>query len=201
MPEADFGKNLNLPSGDGRYAKLSKKGDKIKFRIAGTPHYETKHFLPDKTIALCEKYNADDPALTCKYCDDYQKAVDIGDENMARQMKPVTTFYYPIVDLNLNKARIFQFTAKGIHYGIKGYADEGVDVFGCDWVVERTEDKKAGYYKVLRLDSKALTKEQDEQLKIAKTFKLNQRTSKSIQPDEGELTEEDMKAIDEANAK
>jgi len=199
MPDADFGKKLNLPSADGRYAKLAKKGDKIKFRIANTPHYETKHFLPEKEVVFCEKYNADDPTLTCKYCDDYQTAFDIGDEVMAKQLRPSTTFYYPILDLNLNKARIFQFTAKSIHYSIKGYADEGVDVFACDWSVERTEESGANYYKILRLDTSALDKVQMEQLLIAKEFKLESKTSKSIQVDDPEFTEDDLNKIDEEN--
>ena len=189
MPTADFNKNLNLPSGGGRYVKLSKKGDKIKFRIATTPHYETKHFLGDKEFSLCGKYNSEDPKTTCKYCQDYALALENNDEVVAKQLKPMTTFYYPVLDINEGKAKIFQFTAKSIHYTIKGYADEGVDVFACDWSVERTEEQGANYYKVLRLDATELTKEQEEELNKAKAFKFDQKASDSI-------SEEDMDEID-----
>ncbi len=195
MPEASFEKNLNLPSSGGRYVKLSKKGDKIRFRIAGTPHYETKHFLGDKEIEFCGKYNSDDTKATCKYCEDYATALEMGDEKTAKQIKPFTTFYYPILDLGDNKAKIFQFNAKGIHYTIKNYADEGVDVFACDWSVERTEEQGPNYYKVLRLDGKKLTKEQDEELVKAKGFKLSQKPSSSVST-EGELSDEQMDEID-----
>ncbi len=188
MPEAAFDKELNLPSDSGRYVKLSKKGDKIKFRIAATAHYETKHFLGGKEVTFCGKYNSDDHNASCKYCEDYQLAVDNGDTETAKQLKPSTTFYYPIVDLTNAKepkARIFQFTAKGIHYTIGGYAKEGVDVFGCDWVVERTEEQ-GNYYKVLRLDSKLLSKEQNEALEQAKLLKLNRGLASSSIADESE---------------
>jgi len=184
MNTADFNKDIKLPIAQGIYTKLSKKGEKIKFMIAATPHYETVHFLGDREVVLCGKYNSENPEEGyCKYCDDYQTAVNMGDKNTVKQIKPVTNFYYPILNLDTNQATIFQFTAKSIHYGIKGYSDEGVDVFACAWLVERTEDKKLGYYKILNMGPVKLTIEQEEQLKIAKGLSPKGRESSSVVDD------------------
>lgn len=171
MPEASFGKELNLPANESKFIKLKSKGDSIKFRIAGTPHYQTKHFLGDKTVVLCTKYNSDDKDAECQYCDQYAALLDKGDKEKARAIAPVTNFYYPIVNMETDEAQVFQFTAKSIHYTIAGYADNGVDVFNCTWQVKRTEDK-GNYYQVLRLDEKPLTKEQQEAKEVAKNFNL-----------------------------
>lgn len=179
MPTADFDKDINLPKEIGKYAKLSEKGEKIKFVIAKTPEYETKHFLGGKDWSLCGRYNADDPEAECVYCDQYQAMVEKSDEEGAKQLRPVTTFYYPILDLDTNKPRIFQFSAKSIHYTIKGYMNEGVDVFSGAWLVERTEEK-GNYYKILRLDLKELTKEQKESLEIAKGYSMEKKESNSV---------------------
>ncbi len=179
MPEAGFGTKLNLPGNEGKFVKLAAKGDKIRFRIASTPHYQTKHFLPDNSVVLCGKYNSDDKEAPCEYCDKYLLAVDQKNKKDERQYRPVTNFYYPIVNMDLDKAQVFQFSAKSIHYIIAGYADKGVDVFGCTWYVERTEEK-GNYYQVLRLDDKPLTKEQKEALETAKAFKLESKLSSSV---------------------
>ena len=50
MPEAQFGQRLNLPVGGGSFLKLKSKGDKIKFVIANTPHYETLHWVDRKSV-------------------------------------------------------------------------------------------------------------------------------------------------------
>jgi hypothetical protein len=179
MPVAGFdGKPLNLPNNSGIFLKLKKVGDVVKFRIANTPHYQTKHFIDDNHTVLCGRYNTEIKDAKCKYCDDYDKAVEAGDEEMQKQMRPVTTFYYPIVDMNDGKAKIFQFNAKSIHYTIIGYAKD-VDVFACTWKVTRTE-VKGSYYEVLRLDEKPLTKEQKEALEIAKKFNLESKESSSV---------------------
>lgn len=178
-PDANFDKDLNLPKGSSLYIKLSSKGDKIKFRIAKTPTYETKHWLDKKTTVLCAKYNSDLPVEECKYCDQYQEAVSAQDKEKAKQIKPVTTFHYPIVNLADNLPAIFEFTAKSIHYTIRGYAVEGVDVMGCDWSVERTEER-GNYYKVLRLGDAPLTDEQKVAMENAKKLMLNGNKSSSV---------------------
>jgi hypothetical protein len=190
MPVAGFDKPLNLPSNDGKFVKLKKLGDTIKFRLANTPHYVTKHFLADKTIVMCGKYNTEDKDAKCTYCEQYTKANDAGEKELAKQLKPVTTFYYPIVDMNDSKPKIFQFTAKSIHYTIVGYANDGVDVFASTWKVERTEEQ-GNYYKVLRLDEKPFTKEQAEAFNVAKTFKLESKESSSVVLEEAPLPNEE----------
>lgn len=183
MQEANFNKNLNLPKLGGNFLKLKAKGDKIKFRIASTPHYETKHWLAARETVMCAKFNSDDKKAVCVYCEKYQKLQDVGEKEEAKQMAPVTTFYYPILNLENNTPAIFQFTAKGIHYTIKGYADENVNVFGCDWSVERTEEP-GNYYKILRLGNDELTPVQKEAYEAAKLIKLKAKESASVVLDE-----------------
>ena len=193
MPEANFSKNLNLPSKGGTYIRLKEKGDKVKFIIAGTPHYETIHWVGDKQFELCGKYNSDDPAKAeCSYCEDYAKAVEEKDEKTEKQIRPVTNFYYPILDMTSNKPAIFQFSAKSIHYTIKNYADEGLDVFETLWVVERTNEQGPNYYKVLNMGTPKLSDEQKEQLALAKKLKPKTgKASQSVSDEEVPLPDEE----------
>lgn len=186
MPEAAFNKNLSLPSKGGTYVRLKDKGDKVKFIIAGTPHYETIHWVGDRQFELCGKYNTEDPAhAECQYCDQYAKAVEEKDEKTEKAIRPVTNFYYPILDLNTEKPAIFQFSAKSIHYTIKNYADEGLDVFDTIWVVERTNEQGPNYYKVLNMGNAKLTKELKEQLELAKKLKVKTgKPSSSVSEEE-----------------
>lgn len=178
MPEASFNKELNLPGGTGTFVKLKGKGDKLKFRIANTPHYETIHWVGDKP-ELCGKFNSDEKGSSCEHCEAYDRAVEDGDEKKSKAIKAQTNFYYPILNLDTGKPAIFQFSAKSIHYTIKGYADEDVDVFNCDWSVERTEEQ-GNYYKVLRLGDKKLSPELQEQYELAKKLKIKSKESQSI---------------------
>ena len=185
MPEAKFdNRNLNLPTSTGKYIKLKAKGDKIKFLIASTPHYETKHWLSDQEAVLCEKYNSEDKMAKCQYCEAYQKNLEAAGEDKdkvkaANKMKPQVSFYYPILNFKDNVAGIFQ-TTQSVHWTIVGYAEDGVDVFGCVWSVERTEDP-GNYYATRRLDPVKLTAEQRLELEKAKTIKLSKgKLSKSV---------------------
>ena len=198
MPDANFDKDLNLPKGSSLYIKLVNKGDKIKFRIATTPTYETRHWVDKKTVVMCTKYNVDDPDESCKYCDQYTDAQAVGNQDLARQLKPTTTFRYPILNLATNQPGVFEFTARSIHYGIKNYADEGVDVMACDWSVERTEEK-GNYYKLLRLSDKPLTEEQQESLEKAKKIMTKGRPSSSVTEGKDE-PEEDPNAVANSHA-
>jgi hypothetical protein len=179
MPTAGFDDNLNLPSGNSRFIKLKAKGDKIKFRIASTPQYQTIHFIGDKKTEICARYNGGDPKAFCQYCEQAQKLMDSGKEEEGKKLAPTTNFFYPIVNMDTNEAQIFKFTAKGIHYNIKGYSDEGVDVFACTWSVERTEDP-GNYYVIKRLDEKALTEAQSKAYEVAKHFDLKAKLSSSV---------------------
>jgi len=186
MPKAEFGSDLNLPRGGGQYVKLVSKGDKIKFRIAGTPTYHVDHWIGEKGArekVACTKYNTDDKDAQCGYCDDYKKAVDAGDKDVAKDIKPTTTFLYPILNRETGEAAIFQFTAASIHYKISNYAKAGVDVLACDWLVERTEEPGSGYYDVMRLDAGTLSAEEKEELERAGGFNLGGRESSSVGPE------------------
>jgi hypothetical protein len=179
MPEAPFGQRLNLPIAEGRFIKLEHKGDKIRFRLANTPHYQTKHFLDDKTTVFCGKYNSEDKKATCRYCDQYQKIFDEKGKKAAEYLKPVVTFYYPIVNMDTNEAQIFEFRARSIHYTIAGYADDGIDVFAYTWSVNRIEEP-GNYYEIKRLGDKVLSEAQLSSLKVAKTFRLASKKSSSL---------------------
>lgn len=187
MPEATFGQRLNLPSSGGSFLKLKSKGDKVRFAIANTPHYETHHWVGDKEKVLCGKYNGEDKDAFCKYCDEHKSLIDAGKKDQAKKVAPVTTFYYPIVNLSIEndpQPAVFQFTAKSIHYTISGYADEGVDVFGCTWVVERTEEQ-GNYYKILNLGPLKTNDKVKDALSRAKEIKLQAvRESSSVVMDE-----------------
>ena len=188
MPEAAFGHKLNLPQAEGRFIKLEHKGDKIRFRIANTPHYQTKHFLDDKTTVFCGKYNSEDKTAVCRYCEQYQKIFDEKGKKAADYLKPVVTFYYPIVNMDTNEAQIFEFRARSIHYTIAGYADDGIDVFACTWSVARIEEP-GNYYDIKRLSDKPLSEVQLTAVKVAKTFRLASKKSSSVvinPEDEGE---------------
>ena len=185
MPKIDFGKEINLPKGESKYIKLRNKGDFILFRIAGTPVYETDHWV-DRNKFPCDKYNSLDNDAPCHYCDDYLDAVANGDKKTVRELRPVTTFKYPVLDRTSGKAGIYEFTAKSIHYGIDGYAKMGIDVFGCDWRVDRLKQTvdEAGpeFWSLKRLGDGVLSKEEKAELKRASEFELEGKESESVNP-------------------
>lgn len=175
MPEAAFGQQINVPSTGGSYIKLKGKGDKVKFIIAGTPHYETQHWIDGHPV-LCDRYNGSDKNAPCQYCDQYQAALEeAGDDKDAQKLAnkkgPVTTFYYPILNLADDKPAIFQFTAQSIHWNISSYADEGMNVMEQTWLVTRTETP-GSYYDVKNLGIQRLTAEQEEALERASKLKI-----------------------------
>jgi len=187
MPKTEFGTDPDLPKSGGMYVKLKAKGDKLKFRIAGTPYYHVDHWIEEKGKRKkieCAKYNSEGNAADCEYCDQHKEAVAAGNKELADSVRPVTTFMYPILNRDTGEAAIFQFTAKGIHYDINGYAKEGVDVFACDWLVERTEEPGSGYYNVKRLGEDKLSAEEQEELDRAKGFNLEGKASSSIKETE-----------------
>lgn len=181
MQNAGFDQNLDLPSGGSKFVKLTKKGEKITFRLAATPKYHTRHWIEKKPI-LCDKYASEDKKAPCAYCEQLARFVDKKDEGSKQKVKelsPVTTFYYPILNLDTDKPAVFQFTAKSIHFTIKRYADQGVDVFDTNWLVERTEEQ-GNYYPVLNLGGKPLSEEQKEALEVAKNINLDASESSSV---------------------
>ena len=184
MPQANFDRNINLPTGGGKYFRLKAKGDKIKFLIAQAPHYETKHWISDNESVMCDKYNGQDKGVKCENCEKYADLIALAGEDkdkvkIANQLKPQVTFFYPVLNLNTNEPVIFQ-TAQSVHWTIVGYAEDGVDVFNCAWAVERTEEP-GKYYEVRRLDAVKLTAEQKDALEKAKLIVLNKgQVSKTV---------------------
>ena len=187
MPVIKFGQDLNLPKGESKYIKLRNKGEFILFRIAGTPTYETDHWV-NKEKFSCDKYNSADNDTPCHYCDDYATALAKGDKKVARDIKPVTTFRYPILDRTTGKAGIYEFTAKSIHYGVDGYKRMGIDVFGCDWRVDRlkqtVDEPGSEFWSLKRLGEGVLSKEEKAELKKASEFELEGKESESVNPEE-----------------
>ena len=194
MPVIKFGQELNLPKGESKYLKLRNKGDFLVFRIAGTPVYETDHWINREKVS-CDKYNSLENDAPCHYCDDYAEAVAADDKQVMRELRPVTTFMYPVLDRTTGKAGIYQFTAKSLHYGIDGYAKMGVDVFACDWRVDRHKQTvdEAGpeFYSLMRLSEGVLSKEEKAELKRAKEFELEGKQSESVKPEDVPIPEEE----------
>lgn len=188
MPEADFDRNINLPTSGGKYIRLKAKGDKIKFLIASKPHYETKHWISDRETVLCEKYNGQPKGAVCSYCEKYKDQLALAGDNKklieaANKLRAGVTFYYPVLNLDTDEPNIFQ-TAPSVHWTIVGYKEEGVDVFKCAWSVVRTE-VAGNYYEVRRLDSVKLTDEQEDAYQQAKQISLNKgKASTSVVEEE-----------------
>ena len=87
------------------------------------------------------------------------------------------------------KPIIFQ-TTTSVHVAINKYAKEGVDVFACDWKVERTEEP-GGYYSVMRLGEGELSSEEAAALKQAASLNTGaQKESKSVVPKVDTLQED-----------
>ncbi|KKR27915.1 MAG: hypothetical protein UT61_C0062G0015 [Candidatus Woesebacteria bacterium GW2011_GWA1_39_8] len=199
MPEAGFDKNLNVPRSGGNYTKLSSKGEKIKFLIANTPHYETKHWTGERESVLCEKYNSPDKNKSCDLCDQWKVLVEAAGEDkkeleVANKLKPQVTFFYPILNLADNSPVIFQ-TAPSVHWTIVGYKEDGVDVFACAWSVERTEDP-GNYYVIRRLDAVKLDEEQEAALQKAKEIKLSKgKLSQTVVDEDPPVPEDDEEQV------
>jgi hypothetical protein len=199
--EAGFKRDLNLPTTGSKYIKLKSKGDKLKFLIAGTPHYETKHWVSDREAILCDKYNSPDKKADCDYCSQYAQLIkDAGSDKglieEANKLRPQVTFYYPVLDLTNNVAGVFQ-TSPSVHWTIVGYSEDDVDVFKCAWSVTRTEEP-GKYYETRRLDPVKLTPEQEEVLATAKTLNLERgKQSESVVADKEEASTENPKSGDD----
>jgi len=194
MPEANFDRNIDLPTSGGKYFRLKAKGEKIKFLIAKTPQYETKHWISDKETVLCDRYNGQGKNAKCQWCEKHKDLLALaGDDKKrieaANKLRATATFFYPVLNLDSGEAVIFQ-TTPSIHWTIVGYKEDGVDVFKCAWSVVRTEEP-GKYYEVRRLDPVKLTDEQKEALDKAKAFVLNKgNQSSSVVPEGSEPDEE-----------
>ena len=194
MPEAGFKRDTDLPVTGGKYLRLKAKGDKIKFLIANTPHYETKHWTSERENVLCDRYNGQGKKAVCVACVKYRDLLALaGDDKekieIANKLKPQVTFYYPVLDLKTDEPVIFQ-TSPSVHWTIVGYKEDGVDVFACAWAVERTEEP-GKYYEVRRLDAVKLSTDQEESLARAKQIVLSKGQASSSVTEETDEEEEE----------
>ena len=95
------------------------------------------------------------------------------------------TFYYAVINREIEKAQIFK-TSLSVRIAIDNEQKilekfEG-SVYEYDYIVERTEQPGAGYYKLTRLDSKQtkeFTEQELEEYDIAKGWDLEEKINKS----------------------
>jgi len=201
MPEASFDKDIRVPGGQrSQFVQLKKKGEKIRFRIAATPHYNAKHWLSRTEWVFCPRtMDESDAVVPCEYCNKLEEAFQIQDQKErdeeVRKWKPKLNFYYPILNLDTKEAQIFN-TTLSVHLAIRDNEKAGVDVFKSDWQVTRNEGSPANYYGTVRLaETSKLTKKEEEALKVAKELDLEKiigssRTSKSVVGPADESAEE-----------
>ena len=158
MPEADFSEDIPGSTYRSDFVQLSKKGDRIKFRIFAKPFYIGKHWIAEREAVNCPRINSKDETVSCEYCEKFEKGV-ANPHHRSGSYKPNLQFYYPIIDRETHEAAIFQ-TSISVHMAIKEAADAGIDVYKSDWQVTRNEGDKANYYGVVRLDAISVTEEE-----------------------------------------
>jgi len=163
MPNFSMGETLNIDKG-GLFVKLKSKGDKIKFRLIKGGYYDGKHFIKngDKwIISNCPRIMN---GSECEYCNKYlaiKTQADLlkNDEEKKSVMKEAEnfkvkmTFYYPVIDREDGKGKILKTTI-GVRQELEQEYKDGIDVYEYDYVLTRTEESPAKYYKLTRIDSK-----------------------------------------------
>jgi len=173
MPNFNLGETLNIDKG-GLFVKLKSKGDKIKFRLIKGGYYDGKHFIKngDKwTITNCPRIMNE---LPCEYCNKYfdiaNQAKLIQDKNEkeevikeARKYQVKMTFYYPIIDRDSGKGKILK-TTMSVRQELETEFKDGINVYEYDYILTRTEESPAKYYKLTRLDSKQCTELTDDEV-------------------------------------
>lgn len=167
MPQATIGEPIAI---DRRtdFLELKAKGEKIVFRLVASGVYDGKHFLQDGDrwqVTYCPRIME---KATCEKCEKYFELADAlkelkeskapADEikemeKTVRKFRPTIRFYYPVVNRDTHKAGILK-TSLSVRLKIEDYFNAGVDVFGSDFVLTRTEKPGADYYALIRKDSK-----------------------------------------------
>ena len=174
MPNFNMGETLDIDKG-GLFINLKSKGDKIKFRLIKGGYYDGKHFIKDGDnwiISYCPRIMN---KLPCDYCEKYfniiAEAKLLQDKNekenlmkQARNYKPKVTFYYPIIDRGDGKGKILK-TTMSVRLDFETEFKDGIDIYEYDYVLTRTEESPAKYYKLTRLDSKQCTDLTDDEVK------------------------------------
>jgi len=163
MPSFNLGEALNIDRG-GMFVKLKAKGDKIKFRLVKGGYYDGKHFIKngDKwTVSNCPRIMG---GGECEYCNKYtsiRTQADLLQDKEEREsvmkeannFKAKMTFYYPIIDREDGKGKILK-TSLVVRQELEQEYKDGIDVYEYDYVLTRTEESPAKYYKLTRIDSK-----------------------------------------------
>lgn len=177
MPYASFGQKISF--GNDIYCQLKAKGDKVHFRFLDKPYYDGKHFLKFSdgsfNVVDCNRINKNEE---CAECNHYYELMKQAKANPAEEKKlkeeakafrSKITFYFPILDRDKKLFRILQ-TTSGVRAKVESDIDDGIKVLEKDYVLTRTEEPGADYYKLNRLDS-ADTKPLDsvEQNEITKS--------------------------------
>lgn len=206
IPTVDFTDEIPGTDFKSDFTQLSKKGDRIKFRIFAKPFYLAKHWITEKEVVNCPKTNNKDEKLTCEYCEKFENGI-ANPNHRSGTYKPNLQFYYPIIDRGTHQAAIFQ-TSVSVHMVIKEAADAGIDVYKSDWQVTRNEGSPANYYGVVRLDGVPVTDEEKKsaiELKptIAKIQASLEAKESKMEPkateDEFEATAEEDLNLDEVS--
>ena len=188
MREAKFGEELNL-GGNPLLTRLTSKDQTIHLRLVGSGKYDAVHYLKTEGKMVVYECPRIMEEKECPICDEFftlkrlaKEAKESGDkastddlERRAKDIKPAISFYYPIVDRDDKKAKVFKTTI-----GVKNIFDAdfkaGVDVLDVDYKVTRTE-KPGSYYAVVRLDTsqiKPLDSDEKQAVKDAKAINLDE---------------------------
>jgi hypothetical protein len=160
MPDADFQNEIPGNTFRSDFFQLSKKGDRIKFRMFAKPFYIAKHWITDQEAINCSKLNSENRDAHCEYCEKFENGV-ANPNHRSGSYKPNLQFYYPIINRGTHIAQIFQ-TSISVHMAIKEAADAEIDVYKADWQVTRNEGSPANYYGVVRLDPTPITEEEKQ---------------------------------------
>lgn len=198
MPSVNIGQKIQNIDDRNPFIQLKSKDEKLHFRLVQIPYsYTAKHILLNELgnydVSDCERI------LNGGHCDKCDKYFELKEsikneenekvkktlENQAKNFAPKMTFYYAVINREIEKAQIFK-TSLSVRIAIDNEQKilEKFDgtVYEYDYIVERTEQPGAGYYKLTRLDSKQtkeFTEQELEEYDIAKGWDLEEKVNKS----------------------
>jgi hypothetical protein len=200
MPFSEWGTPYKTSSSD--FFSLKSKGDKIRFRLIGTPFVDGKHFQENEdgswTVTNCPRINDLTDCATCeKFFEIINRAKKTGDKKLIEQAKKDAkkysvgiSFYFPVIDRDTELFTIFK-SKLGIKNKLETELQAGVKILDVDWVVIRTEKPGPDYYSLSRIDSsetKPLTNKELEEVEKYKAMNLSDFISG--RQDEGEIAVE-----------
>jgi hypothetical protein len=227
MPLAKFGEKTIFDGNQSNVFKLETKGQQITLRFLGDGYYDGKHFLKKDDggwdVFYCPRIQN---KKKCMYCekmfearktrkeelekskkDRDQKVLEEA-ENEIKRFSPNISFYYPILDRDMEVARILQ-TVLTIRNKLEEEVDAGINVLKADYVLTRTQKSPAEYYSLVRLDSnqsKDLSPKEKKEVLKATSWKLDEilnpsnKSSMSVEDNDSYATPEEMEAIFEEDS-